>query len=149
MKKLITLIIFLTGLGLNLQAQEDQQDKNDRIESYKIAFITERLNLTPKEASVFWPVYNEFADQLKKIKHTEKERAKNFGEKTSPSDAESEKFTSEFIAFKQQELDLTKKYVAEFKKVLPAAKVARLLTLEQEFKIQLLKRLKDKRGQQR
>ncbi|MES2558781.1 MAG: hypothetical protein V4590_03520 [Bacteroidota bacterium] len=149
MKNLTTLIVCLLSLGLGLHAQEDPQDKNDRIESYKIAFITERLNLTPKEAAVFWPVYNEFNDQLKKIRKTEKERGRAFGEKTQPTDAESEKFVNDFIAGKQQEFDLTKKYVVEFKKVLPASKVAKLVTLEHEFKIKLLQRLKDKRGPQR
>lgn len=141
----MTLLVCLLSIGLSLQAQDD---KHDRIESYKIAFITERLNLTPKEATVFWPVYNEFTDQLKKMKQIEKERVRAYGAKTTPSEAESEKFATEYIAFKQQELDLTRKYVAEFKKVLPAAKVAKLLTLEHEFKMQLLKRLKEKRGPQ-
>lgn len=142
-------MVCLLSLGLSLRAQDDQNDKNDRVESYKIAFITERLNLTPKEATVFWPVYNEFSDQLKKLKRAEKERVRNFKDKTQPTDAESEKFTADYIAFKQQEFDLTKKYIAEFKKVLPAAKVAKLVTLEQEFKMELLHRLKDKHGKQR
>ena len=149
MKKWLTLIICLLSIGLAVQAQEEQNDKNDRVESYKIAFITERLSLTPKEATVFWPVYNEFSEQLKKLKRAEKERVRNFKDKTMPTDAESEKFISDYLAFKQMEFDLTKKYIAEFKKVLPAAKVAKLVTLEQEFKMQLLQRLKDKRGPQR
>ncbi|MES2781044.1 MAG: hypothetical protein V4651_14220 [Bacteroidota bacterium] len=148
MKKLITLIVCLLSLGMNLYAQ-GENDKNDRIESYKIAFITERLNLTSKEASVFWPVYNEFSEQLKKLKRAERERVHNFKDKTQPTDVESEKFTSDYITFKQQELELTRKYIAEFKKVLPVVKVAKLVTLEQEFKMELLKRLKDKRGPQR
>jgi hypothetical protein len=149
MKKLMSLIFCLMSIGFTLWAQEDLNDKNDRVESYKIAFITERLSLSPKEAAVFWPVYNEFTEQLKKIKRAEKERARVYRDKVQPSDAESEKFTNDFLALKQQEFDLTKKYIAEFKKVLPPAKVARLVTLEQEFKLELLHRLKDKRGPQR
>lgn len=149
MKKLITLIVCLISLGLTLRAQEEQNEKTDRIESYKIAFITERLSLSPKEAAAFWPIYNEFTDQLKKIRKLEKDKGHAFGEKTQPTDAESERFLSEYIALKQQEIELSKKYIAEFKKVLPAAKVAKLVTLEHEFKMELLHRLKDKRGPQR
>jgi Spy/CpxP family protein refolding chaperone len=149
MKKIYILFICLfSGISI-LKAQDDKPEKNARIESYKIAFITERLNLTPKEATAFWPVYNEFSDQLKKIKRSEKERIRYFKEKTQVTDAESERFLSEFLSSKQQEFDLTKKYVVEFKRVLPPDKVARLVTLEQEFKMELLNRLKDKRGNQR
>lgn len=145
--KNILLVYSLIVLGsASLRAQDEQFNKTDRIESYKIAFITERLNLSPKEASVFWPVYNEFSEQLKKMKRMEKERFKAFRDKNQPSESECEKFTNDFLLFKQQELDLTKKYITEFKKVLPAPKVARLVTLEQEFKMELLHRLKDKRG---
>ncbi|AMS27590.1 hypothetical protein AEM51_11760 [Bacteroidetes bacterium UKL13-3] len=72
-------------------AQEEHPAKNDKIESYKIAFITERLNLSPKDATVFWPVYNEFSDQLRKMKQAEKERVRAFKDKIQPTDAESEK----------------------------------------------------------
>lgn len=146
MKNILLLYSFVILGVASVKAQEEQSDKTERIESYKIAFITERLNLTPKEASVFWPVYNEFSDQLKKIKRAEKERFRTFKDKSQPTDAEAEKFTNDYLTYKQQELELSKKYIIEFKKVLPAPKVARLVTLEQEFKMELLHRLKDKRG---
>jgi hypothetical protein len=137
---LISLLLLLTG---TVSAQSDQE-KADRMECYKIAFITERLSLTPKEAEVFWPVYNEFSDQMKKIRSKDRDRGKAYKEKATPTEQESEKFMTEHLAFKQQELELTKRYIAEFRKVLPASKVGKLITLEQDFKMDLLKQLKDK-----
>ena len=32
----------------------------EKFKAEKIAYITNALSLTPKEAEVFWPVYNEF-----------------------------------------------------------------------------------------
>ena len=127
-----------------VSAQEDD-NRNEKIESLKIAFITEKLNLTSSEAKVFWPVFNEFSDELKKLKEKEKENMQALKTKNSPTDIESNKFINEHINLKQAELDLTKRYINEFKKVLPERKVAKLLTLEQEFKQQLLQHLKDKR----
>jgi hypothetical protein len=149
MKKILILTSCLLSTVFFALAQEEHPEKNDKIESYKIAFITERLNLSPKDATVFWPVYNEFSDQLRKMKRAEKERVRAFKDKTQPTDAESEKFTADLISFKQQDLDLTRKYIVEFKKVLSPAKVAKLITLEQEFKMALLHKLKDKHGTNR
>lgn len=130
--------------SVKVRAQEDD-NRNEKIESLKIAFITEKLNLTSSEAKVFWPVFNEFSDELKKLKEKEKENMHALKTKNSPTDIESNKFINEHINLKQAELDLTKRYINEFKKVLPERKVAKLLTLEQEFKQQLLQHLKDKR----
>lgn len=128
---------------VNLYAQEEE-DRNDRVEAMRIAFITEKLNLTSSEAKSFWPVFTEFTTELKKTRAKEKENTLSFKAKSSPTDQESSKFINDQLALKQQELDLTKKYVIEFRKVLPEKKVARLLTLEQEFKQQLLQRLKNR-----
>lgn len=143
MKKILLLTALFAALIGKTYAQEDE-DRNDRVESLKIAFITEKLALTPEEAKVFWPVFNAFSGELKKVKAKERESALTFKAKTNPTDQESAKFISDHIALKQSQLDITKKYVSEFKKVLPEKKVARLLTLEQEFKQQLLQRLKNK-----
>jgi hypothetical protein len=140
MKKLMILMVYTALCTFTALAQED---KSDRIESYKIAFITEKLDLTPKEAAAFWPVYNEYNELMKKIRDKSKERSRIYREKTAPTDHEAEKYITDHAASKHQEQELTKKYVGEFKKVLPVTKVAKLITLEQEFKMQLLRKLKD------
>jgi len=37
----------------------------NRLEALKIAYITKRLNLSPEEAQKFWPIYNQYAEELK------------------------------------------------------------------------------------
>ena len=146
MKKIWMLFMILVSFGSAAMAQdEDNGPHNEKLESIKIAFITEKLDLNSSEAKAFWPVYNEFNDQMKKLKNRERENNNILKAKTSVTDQEADKFLSEQLSLRQQQLDLTKKYVAEFRKVLPPKKVARLLTLEQEFKMQLLQRLKDRR----
>ena len=144
---LIFLLAFMPLSGLF--AQEETPERNERIESYRIAFITEKLNLSSKEAASFWPVYNEFSQQIKSMREKDRERMRLFRDKTAPTDQEAEKFIADNLSFKQQELDLTRKYLTEFKKVLPMAKVARLITIDQEFKLQLLQQLKNNNRAQR
>ena len=53
-------------------AQDDKarNDWQDRMKAHKIAFLTDRMELTSDEASVFWPVYNK-AEQERKEAFTE------------------------------------------------------------------------------
>ena len=72
---LMALILSFAGLmPLLAQTGEDKEDiKRDRAEMYermksaKIAFITDRLKLTPQEAEKFWPLYNEYEQQKNEI----------------------------------------------------------------------------------
>lgn len=146
MKNIIILLLFAIGMPTMAQQPEPDETQKGKVEALKIAFITEKLNLSSKEAEVFWPVFNKYDKEVKALRRKERETAKAYSEKQSPTDQEAEKFLTEQMALKQQEVELLKKYLPEFKKVLPATKVARLLSLEQEFKIQLLHKLKDRRA---
>lgn len=58
----------------------------------KIAFLTRRLNLTPDEAKKFWPVYNQFSDELKNIRESRNKAARDVKENLDNlSDKEIEK----------------------------------------------------------
>ena len=142
------LIAFLVSAATMFAQQTDQDDdgKADRIEALKVGFITEKINLSSAEAKNFWPIYNEFEEQMKKLRSKEKENVRLLKAKSSITDIDADKFLNEQLNLRQQQLDLNKKYVAEFKKVLSAKKVARLFMLEQEFKQQLLNRLKERKG---
>ena len=49
---------------------QDFSDKNETISAMKISFLTQKLNLTPREAQVFWPVYNQYEDELESVRKT-------------------------------------------------------------------------------
>jgi hypothetical protein len=145
MKKI--LVLLLIGLSFGAFAQhrdEADEGKNEKVAALKIAFITERLNLSSKEAELFWPVFNRFEQEMKAVRKKEKHAARIFKDKTTVTEAEADKFIAEQVQLKQQEIDVLKRYLPEFKKVLPASKVARLLSLEQEFKLQLLRSMKQR-----
>jgi hypothetical protein len=116
--------------------------KGGRLEAMKIGFITERLNLSSDEAKVFWPVYNKFTDDIKKLRQSSKGKiSEEMADMPAMTDAEAEKVLNDMVNFKIQEADLLKKYAAEFKKVLPVKKVVLLFKAENDFKRELLKKL--------
>jgi hypothetical protein len=137
MKKYIYLIAIIATISLNAMAQ-----KGERLEAMKIGFITERLNLSSDEAKVFWPVYNKFTDDMKKLRQSSKGKiSEEMADMPAMTDAEAEKVLNDMVNFKIQEADLLKKYAAEFKKVLPVKKVVLLFKAENDFKRELLKKL--------
>ena len=119
----------------------------ERFEALRIAFYTRKLELTSDEAKVFWPVYDKFLAERKVIR--DKARIEKLELKLNfetMGDKEAEVLLEEFLKSRQEELDLYKKYVTEFKIVLPPKKVAMLMRVEQDFKQELMKQSQERKG---
>ena len=129
------------------QPEDDMEDRLDRLESAKIAFITRELSLTTEEAQKFWPVFNEYTDKRKanrKLQRANYENVRaNFG---SMSDRDLDAALSKAIEHEQREVDLRKEYVARFKVILPVGKVVRLYGAEEKFKREILREKKNRGG---
>ena len=123
-----------------------QRPGREQVETMKIGFLTQRLNLEPEEAKVFWPVYTKYQDELEALRKSRRENLgntrANFDEM---SEKEIEKAVDSELGFRQSELDLLKKYHGQFKQVLPIKKVAKLYKAEEDFKRELLDKLKENR----
>ena len=139
-----TAFLFLFFIASNLVAQ--QESKHEKLEAMKIAFITEKLSLTTKEAQSFWPIYNEFSQKIEKLRKTKRS---DLGELKinieNSSDKEIEALLSDVFDAKSKEIELQKEYYSKYIKVLPIKKVALLYQSEHQFKKELLKRIKDKK----
>lgn len=108
----------------------------DKIESLRIAFISERLDLTPEVAQKFWPIYNQYVAEFKTLRD-----AAGFGPgKPEPS-------ADDVLEFEQKKLDLKKKYKTQFETVIGKDKVNTLYRLEEEFRQKLRELHDQRRGQ--
>ena len=159
MKNLKSVILVILCFGtsiLSVPAQQrmrqggqgqGMQERKENIESMKIAFLTRKLDLNPEEAKKFWPVYNGFTDVTKKLRSDRKDRMRDARDEfVKMNDKDVEKLIDSEIIFRQQELDVVKKYHGQFKEVLPMKKVALLYRAEEEFKRELMERIKERRG---
>ena len=147
MKKMKKYILGFSALCLftgNIFAQPRNNEKNhSRIKAQKIAYITSKLDLTPEEAEVFWPIYNEYQKDKKNInqkyKREDKKRIANM------SDPELEQLIATSFQRDQEQLDLKKDFFNEMKKKFSIKKTALLLRAEKQFKMEVLKKWKKKR----
>jgi hypothetical protein len=104
-RKLLTriyCIIFCLTLHVSLFAQH-HRERNEQIETIKVAFITNKLDLTSEEAQKFWPVHNNYQKELMELmKKRREDRQKT---DITPND----KINAE-LAFESKILDLKKRY---------------------------------------
>ncbi|MFI5153404.1 MAG: hypothetical protein ACHQET_08735 [Chitinophagales bacterium] len=106
--------ILLFGL-IVLQAQFARPQDGRRLEAVKIAYLTRRLDLSPEEAQRFWPIYNQYSDEM--VKARQDAKLNNTPE----------------IALEENLLNIRKKYNSEFSKALPPDKVNNFYRAEKEF----------------
>ena len=148
--------LLLISFACTAQTMGPHHNKREQIEAHKIAFITRQLNLTPEEAQVFWPVYNQCQKQRKDFRKKNREQFSAKGGSASGgkdkrknidemSDKEVEVMVDNEITFRQKDLDLQKECYAKYKQVLPIKKVAKLYRAEKEFKKVLLKKMRERR----
>jgi hypothetical protein len=141
-----TLLLFVAG-NVFAQPGRGMQHRRGQIEAQKIAFITKELELTPQEAQVFWPVYNEFDAKRRALRdsfHSNVVKAdKNIDELT---DKEASELADGQIIQSQKLLDLRKEYHAKFKSALPIRKVLKLYEAERGFQKELLGQIRGNRG---
>lgn len=118
-------------------AQGRPAEAAQRVRAMKVAFITERMNLTPEEAEKFWPLQKAFEAEQRKIRENfQPER-----DLSSLSEAEIERQLNNIFEMEEQITRLKKEYFAKFKRVLPVRKLALYYRAETEFNKGLIRSL--------
>ncbi|WP_340076889.1 sensor of ECF-type sigma factor [Leptobacterium sp. I13] len=149
MKKYITFLSVVLFFILVSKTQA-QEYKRDRIKSLKIAFITEKLSLTTEEAEKFWPVYNTYDDNVYDLRNVKLRDIKNKlrnGSFQTMSESDAKKVLDEIEAIESQIHNEQKKLTQNLRSVISAKKIILLKKVEDDFNRELLKRLRERKGQ--
>lgn len=137
-------------IALSSNAQGPKQGSwQERIMAEKIAFITSALELTPEEAQVFWPVYNQIEAQKKETQKVVKEAYKALTkalEEGTASDKEIDRLLDNYLAAKQAQKESGKGDATKFRKVLSSQKVAKLYIAEENFRRHHIRNMKAPHG---
>jgi hypothetical protein len=116
-----------------LQDQDIQLLRED-IRGKKKQLVAANLNLTPDEATKFWPVYDQYTADLVKINDQKyaiiKEYANNYG---SITDAQATDLINRALAVDVQVAQLRARYVAIFNKVIPGKKTATFFQIDRRL----------------
>ena len=151
MKTLHMSILIVFAISLSAQDGRDRNPKYDRekLQAARIAFLTNRLDLTPENAKEFWPLFNEYEKKKNALNrdYNKQKRALISEERMrNLSDENANNMLDIYLEQKQAELELEKIYLKKFQKVLPANKVWTLLRFDSEFRRNLMQRIGRNRG---
>ena len=122
-----------------LQAQN--RGPNQEIEAYKVAWLTQKLELSPDEAKIFWPIYTAWQKEQTDLRKERMQKMISFrkiAEIDDLSDSEVQSLITNDFTLKQRELDLEKKYYAKLKSSLPIKIVGKFYRAQEAFKRELL-----------
>jgi Spy/CpxP family protein refolding chaperone len=147
MKKIILVLIIL----ISTHALFAQKNKRfEKIKAHKTAFITNRLDLSSNEAEQFWPVYNKYEKKLHQLEVIDRKKMikgiVSKGGIINLSEKEAKDKLNELEKIQDAIHSTQKEKFGKISKILSAKKVLLLYKAEQDFKKELFKRLREKRG---
>lgn len=114
-----------------------------KMEAEKVAFLISETGITPEEAQVFWPIYNKINNErdeaMRNVFKAFKALDKAIEEKKSEKETAS--LLDKYIEAQKVQRQIDNKVADEYRKVLPADKVAKVFVAEEKFRRQHIRRL--------
>lgn len=145
MNRLFLIALLLIPFLGNSQG-DDKEDRDDKIERLKIAFITQKLDLTSEEAEKFWPIYNEMEKKIKELRKANRSIDKELYDNYDKlSDEDAKKKLNTIFENETKETTIRKEYAEKIAKVIGSKRTLKLLSLEHEFRRELLETLRENR----
>ena len=150
MKNILIIILMLISTSLMAQQRrtsERQQDRTfdkEKLESARIAFITNRLSLTPTQAEKFWPLFNQ---NMEKRSELMREMTRiNRTDTKEISDSRATELINRKLEIQQNLLDIEKSFMKEITGVISPAQALQLGSVNRDFTRQLYRMQGESRG---
>jgi len=141
MKKTIITLLFI---AFTIGAFAQKHERRERIKTLKIAFITEKLDLTETEAQKFWPIYNAHEKEMEMLRLNIREKRRNLDIETI-SENDAKKALADLLAFDKEHQELKADLAENLLTAIPAKKTLLLIVVEEQFKKQMLQELQKRR----
>ena len=134
----VAMAAMVAMLGAVAVAQENppsqkQLDIAD-LRAQRKAVVGANMKLSDKEATAFWPLYQQYEDAMDKVdkRHAQeiKDYAKNYQNLT---DAQANQKLDEVLQVSQDRLDVQKEYVPKFRAALPGITVTRFFQVDNKL----------------
>jgi hypothetical protein len=147
-KGLFLLVVLLVSFSAIGQYHKHGKEIMEEIKTRKIAFFTEKLELTSGEAERFWPVYNELESERAKIQTKRWEYHQKFrSERDNLSDKDLLELADGLVELQIEEGELTNRFNKKFQEILEPEQVVKLYFVEGKFRAHLMREYSDRRRQ--
>jgi hypothetical protein len=140
MKNILLLTVCLLALQFSLQAQNpEHKAMRKRVEAQRVAFMTQKMDLSPDESAAFWPLYNAYKKEQQKLRIQIEAYHEKDGQLT---EQEANTLLAQIIDSEYKQIEIRKTYIEKFKEVLPSRKILMIAPLERAFNREILKKLR-------
>ena len=147
MKKIALFLMLVFALSISVPAiateqptDSDMQILLEKIKADKKLLVAANMKLSDPEAKKFWPVYDAYQVELKKLNKRVAALIESYADdynNNSVTDAKAKKMISEMISIDEAEAAMKKSFVPKLYKALPAVKAARYLQIENKIRAAL------------
>lgn len=108
-----------------------------KVKADKKLIVAANMQLTEAEAKKFWPIYEAYQDDLKKLNQRLGKLIVDYADaynKGAVPDATAKKLLDEALSIEEAEVQLKRSYVPKLAQALPEMKVARYIQLENKIR---------------
>ncbi|MFZ9673228.1 MAG: hypothetical protein ACO3A1_02935 [Flavobacteriaceae bacterium] len=138
---IFTLIVFMGFWQITWSQKTDFA----QIKALKVAHFTEAMDLSPEQAAVFWPIYNEHESAFMELMNDMKSQIKTKEQINSMTELEAHKHWNKYLAQRkkmwQMDLDLYEKLTGKLSK----KQMVLLVHAEETFKRKLFHQYRERR----
>lgn len=146
MKKFTIMFAFLLVAGtiFSQGKGELRKEQREKVERLKIAYITERLDLSSEEAQMFWPLYNDREKEIRSIKEGMKPDLKKLKNNEVISEAEFLEILSNGVEGKKKEAEAMESFLKNSLPILGLERTILLIDMDKEFRRKMKERLDER-----
>ena len=143
---LIAAALILSAYAPGSLAQQQPDLHAAIVEAYGLVregtrqILSEELLLTEEESKEFWPVYDEYTADLDEIEQRFLSLVKAYLQRYDRgilTDDDAEKILDASLKIQEDRLKIRRRYLRQFKRVLPGIKVARFYQLENKIQAEV------------
>jgi hypothetical protein len=138
--------IILPLIMLALTGMSQSEEALRKIESAKIALLTDRMNLTPDQAEKFWPIYNEYSLRVRENR-MEYDQLRRSIDPQSASEDENKRLLEVGMRVKQNQLQLEQQYSERMLNVISNRQMVNMRRAEEDFRKMLIEKVRERRQQ--
>ena len=127
-------------LSLNLVYAQDTDSYIDQLRSElkanKKTIITETMEFTDQQASIFWPIYGEFEKELDELNNNRVENIKDFAANyDNLNDEKASELINKSFDFQSDRLALNEEYFNKFAEALSPTVAAKFMQLQNQIQL--------------
>ncbi len=132
----LLLTFSITDVFANEIDSEALAEARTLLKSGREELVREELHLTQSEAAAFWPVYEQYRDDIERVRDRQAKMISTYMEAYWNAELNEElakHVLDEHFAINSALLKAEKKYLRRFRKALPASKVTRFYQLDNKL----------------